>query len=500
MGSSKKQKIIWLCCLWLLSGSGLAESTAVQWREWNPDAFALADSQDRLILVDVGIEGCTACRRMEEQTYTHPRVRDLLAQHFVAIKVDAEARPDLGERYSDWAWPATIFMRPDGVQVLAVAGNKVPRNFLPILEGLLEQHQAGTLSADAASPYAAPERPISTDLTRLRDQVRRRLDTTFNDAEGGWGRFSHSTAMGGQLVSLFTRAHLGDAQSLTRALKTADGFIRIMDPVWGGLFVAGINNWQAYVPEKRLENQYSALLAFADAYQHTQDPRYLQAARDIDRYIADWMMAEDGTFYTSQEDDAPQLPPGVGSRDYYRLDDKQRREYGVPPIDHAVYTDRNAFAIIGYVRMFEASNDPHFLARATLAANSILAKHQHPEGWLRQTIASPKTQDDLRMRPLVTDERAYLQAQAPFGLALTALYRASGDGRWLQQAQRVAVAMRDKLEDPDLGGYFTAEGDGTEGIVPLRKPLEENAAAAQFLYELAIYTKKWNTKICLNAP
>ena len=37
----------------------------------------------------------------------------LTNEHFIAIQVDSEARPDIGEPYSDWAWPATIFMPPD---------------------------------------------------------------------------------------------------------------------------------------------------------------------------------------------------------------------------------------------------------------------------------------------------------------------------------------------------------------------------------------------------
>jgi thiol:disulfide interchange protein len=71
-----------------------------------------------VVLVDVGIEGCTACRWMDETTYADPEVATLVARHFVAIAVDAEARPDVGERYEAWGWPATIFMSPGGEQVL----------------------------------------------------------------------------------------------------------------------------------------------------------------------------------------------------------------------------------------------------------------------------------------------------------------------------------------------------------------------------------------------
>ena len=65
--------------------------------------------------------------------------------HFIAIVADAEAQPDLGERYSDWSWPATIFMTAEGTQILALAGNRRPQNFIPILEKIIDQKQAGNI-------------------------------------------------------------------------------------------------------------------------------------------------------------------------------------------------------------------------------------------------------------------------------------------------------------------------------------------------------------------
>lgn len=118
------------------------------------------------------MEGCTACNRMERVTYRNEHVIELLNKHFLAIAVDAQARPDVGERYSDWAWPATAFLLPDTTQVFAMAGNRLPRNFIPILKDLIDRHQNGKLQADPNSPYVAPRQPADTELTRIRDQVR----------------------------------------------------------------------------------------------------------------------------------------------------------------------------------------------------------------------------------------------------------------------------------------------------------------------------------------
>ena len=34
----------------------------IVWRHWGAEAFAEAERENKIVLVDVGIEGCTACR------------------------------------------------------------------------------------------------------------------------------------------------------------------------------------------------------------------------------------------------------------------------------------------------------------------------------------------------------------------------------------------------------------------------------------------------------
>ena len=119
-----------LLCACCISDSALAgknKETITQttghiaWKKWGLDAFEQAKREHKMLLVNVGIEVCFACRWMEQQTYSNPHVAQLVTDNFIPIQVDADSQPDIGERYSDWAWPATIFMAPDGTQVLALS-------------------------------------------------------------------------------------------------------------------------------------------------------------------------------------------------------------------------------------------------------------------------------------------------------------------------------------------------------------------------------------------
>ena len=385
-----KKSANWTISLVLLSGSVALATESIDWNHWELDAFDAAEAQDKIILVNVGMEGCAACARMESLTYSDSDVIGLVNDHFIAIEVDSEARPDIGERYSDWAWPATIFLAPDATQILAVRGNRLPRNFIPILNELIAKHEAGELRPDPRSPYAAPPETAETELSLIRDDLRARLDRSLNRQYGGWTKSGiGGETSGSRLRHLYLRAHLyDDAELRDLALKGSAGFLLTIDPVWGGSYSAAFpTDMEApakfsalrAIPEKRIRVQSNAITAFALGFQHTKDDKYLRGIEEIDRFLKDWMMSPDGTFYTNQKSEPPNLPQEMTTGDYWLLpSDDERRRYGIPPIDHAVYTDSNGEVITAYVLAYEATGNGVYLAAAKNAATSILDNRIEP--------------------------------------------------------------------------------------------------------------------------
>jgi len=460
-------KLVVKCSAWFILAlpGGAIGATDIDWNHWELAAFEAAKAQDKVILLSVGMEGCAACARMESITYTDPGVIDLVNEHFIAIEVDAEARP------SDWAWPATIFMVPDATQVLAIRGNRLPRNFIPILEDMVAKHEAGTLEPDPRSPYAAPPKPAETELSRIRDDLRIQIDRSQNLKYGGWGRNGiGGEQSGSRLRHLYLRAHLYDDPELhDLALKGSAGFLNSIDPVWGGSYIGsfpeGVEVPERFaalraIPEKRILVQSNAITAFAIGYQHTGDEKYLAGIRAIDRFLKNWMMADDGTFYTNQKSEAPRLPRGMSAYDYWALQsDRERRQYGTPPVDHAVYTDRNGEVISAYVLAYETTGNKGYLETAIRAATSILEQRMRDAGWVVQATANDEAE------------------------------------HWLQAADRIGNATLALLQDKKAGGFFATVPDATAAVIAPRKPLESNGTAASFYYDLWVYTKDDSYKV-----
>ncbi|HUD22946.1 MAG TPA: thioredoxin domain-containing protein [Acidobacteriaceae bacterium] len=94
----------------------------VQWMEWGEAAFDRALKEDKPILLDIGAVWCHWCHVMDRESYENAETARIINEHFVAVKVDRDERPDVDARYQaavsaisgQGGWPLTAFMTPDG--------------------------------------------------------------------------------------------------------------------------------------------------------------------------------------------------------------------------------------------------------------------------------------------------------------------------------------------------------------------------------------------------
>ncbi|CAB4862566.1 unannotated protein [freshwater metagenome] len=99
----------------------------VDWWEWNPEAFEEARQRDVPIFLSVGYAACHWCHVMAHESFENEEIAAYINQHFVAIKVDREERPDVDSIYMSatqavsghGGWPMSVFLRPDGRAFMA---------------------------------------------------------------------------------------------------------------------------------------------------------------------------------------------------------------------------------------------------------------------------------------------------------------------------------------------------------------------------------------------
>ena len=84
--------------------------------------FERAQAEDKPILLDIGAVWCHWCHVMDRESYEDPATAQIINEHFVAVKVDRDERPDVDTRYQaavpaisgQGGWPLTAFLTPEG--------------------------------------------------------------------------------------------------------------------------------------------------------------------------------------------------------------------------------------------------------------------------------------------------------------------------------------------------------------------------------------------------
>src|SRR5438093_1157970 len=71
----------------------------VDWRPWGEEAFEAAKRLDRPVLLSIGYSTCHWCHVMEKESFEDEEIARYLNEHFIAVKVDREERPDLDSLY-----------------------------------------------------------------------------------------------------------------------------------------------------------------------------------------------------------------------------------------------------------------------------------------------------------------------------------------------------------------------------------------------------------------
>jgi len=147
-----------------------AEHDAITWQQWSDSVFAQAKREGRFVLLDLGTVWCHWCHVMEETTYQDPSVIELINKRYIAVRVDADGRPDLSNRYEDYGWPATIVFNADGGEIVKRRGYLPPLPMASMLQAIIDDPTPGpsvvieTISREpggdhtSALPRAAAER------------------------------------------------------------------------------------------------------------------------------------------------------------------------------------------------------------------------------------------------------------------------------------------------------------------------------------------------------
>src|SRR5579862_6119076 len=305
-----------------------AADQPVDWHEWGEEAFARARAEEKPILLDIGAVWCHWCHVIDRESYENSEIAAIINQHYVAVKVDRDERPDIDSRYQaavsaisgQGGWPLTAFLTPDGVPFYG--GTYFPPNdqwgrpsFKRVLASIANAFHEK--QADVAEQARMVEQAISHAESfagrsgrvspRVVDAIVKSALGMFDARNGGFGnapKFPHPGALD-LLIEQYART--GDEQLKNVVVTTLDHMANggVYDQLAGGFHRYSVDErWVVPHFEKMSYDNSELLKNYIHGYQATGEPFFADVARDIIRWMDEWLSdRQRGGFYASQDAD-----------------------------------------------------------------------------------------------------------------------------------------------------------------------------------------------------
>jgi uncharacterized protein YyaL (SSP411 family) len=483
----------------------------VDWYPWGDEAFAKARAEDKPVLLSVGYAACHWCHVMEHESFEDDETAALMNERFVSIKVDREERPDVDSLYMDavvaltghGGWPMTVFLTPEGEPFLGgTYYPPEPRHGLPSFRQVLDavanayRDRRGDIARQAATVvdavrHSAELAPSTDPLTEsMLGEATRALARQFDREWGGWGgapKFPQASTL-----EFLLRMHLrGDEDALPMVTQTLDAMAAggMYDLVGGGFHRYSVDReWLVPHFEKMLYDNALLAAIYLHAWAVTGEERYRRVAEETLDYMLRELRLPEGGFASAQDADTN----GVEGLTFTWTPEEGVREELLQPFENGRSVIRGELQPDERARLFEIReqrpkplrddkaiaswNGLALAALAEAARRFDRTEYLDAARALGEFLLGPLSNDGRLHRTFRAGEAkgtGYLEDYADVAHGLLELHVASGDLRWLREADRLARLAAELFADEERGGFFLSPADG-EVLVARKKDLEDH--------------------------
>ncbi len=551
-----------------------AQHQPIEWNEWGAEAFERARRENKPVLLDIGAVWCHWCHVMDRESYEDAKTAEMINANFVAVKVDRDERPDVDTRYQSavaaisgqGGWPLTAFLTPDGKPYFG--GTYFPPDdrygrpsFQRVLLTMADafRNRRDEVEESAGSVMTAIEHNESFSgragvlgsgqgeplLEKMVDAIVKQ----FDERNGGFGsqpKFPHPGALD-LLIDEAGRGGDEAAKAKHVAVVTLEKMATggIYDQLAGGFHRYSVDErWVVPHFEKMAYDNSELLKNYAHAFQTFVEPELAWVAKDILRWMDEWLsdrelggffasqdaddsLDDDGDYFTWTRDEAKAvltaeefevaetyfdlrvvgdmhhnpaknvLRPGARADEMGddAVETVKEKMYAArllrktPYVDKTVYTGWNGMCISAYIAAGRALGLSEPVEFALKSLERVVRTVWDKDAGMAHVVAYGEGVGAARIAGVLEDY-AFVAAAA-----LDA-WEASGELAYFSVAREIGDAMLARFYDAEGGGFFDTEKDAAAigALSARRKPLQDsptpagNAVAAAVLLRLSALT------------
>jgi uncharacterized protein YyaL (SSP411 family) len=459
----------------------------IPWFEWSEEAFLKAEAEDKPIVLDLMAAWSQGCRVMDETVYRDPEIAALMRRDYVGVRVDADRRPDLNERYNLGGWPTTAFLTPAG---LLMGGTTI-----------VTREQMKQLLVQLKHGYQANKDRLAEEIARRDEKIREVLEpevkgvatlsieifrktvrgivATHDALHGGFGE-APKQPLPASLRVVLQAFHETRGPDFGQVLaKTMDAMAGrgMVDPVAGGFFhYATTNTWSAARTEKLCEDNAQLARLYLDAATVLERPAWRERAFQALAWARDTLLDPvRGTFAASQ----------AGDDEYYGLAPARRKEQPAPAVDRTVLVPASATMAVAFLRAAQVSGDDSWAEPALRGLD-----------WIRRECV----RDGAVAHYHDGAANQFALARAPIVLAGALLDAYEHDGRQdrLEAADRLMEDVLRRFWSEEHKGIVdrAVDAGGRADLALPRRLLPENSLAAEVFGRLWRHTGEERQRRC----
>ena len=436
----------------------------IVWRQWDAAAFAAAQREHKPIILSIVTAWSHGCDEMDRTVYARPDIAALVSRRFVAIRVDADRRPDIASRYTLGGWPTTAFLTSDGE--LLGGGTFVPAERLP---GALGRVLEGFADVRPSSSGEHLPGPVVAERSEAPDDLDALVFDSYDADAGAFGavpRFPLTAPV--HLALAHTRE---DASSvfadIARTCLDRMGWGGLYDDEDGGFFrCARAADWSHPQTEKLLECNAALLSLYLDAFETFGLARYAERAEGVLGFVQQTLADSQAGGWAASQQEAPA---------YYATAPEARRGGTAPPVDATLLTSANAAMVAAALRAARVMGDEGLRTFALKSLERIVIGAYRPGAGVAHCLSR-----DEEVRGLLDD-------QVAMAAALLDAFEVTGNVVYEMMAEELARQTLLACRDERGGGFFDrAASDSDLGLLRRRvKPFVANCEAARMLRRLA---------------
>jgi len=373
---------------------------------------------------------------MAHESFENKNIAEILNEYFISIKVDREERPDIDSVYmsvcqaftGSGGWPMSIFMTWDKKPFFA--GTYFPPQsrygmpgFSELLNTIAKKWNSNKNELiDSAEEIIEHlkntqfDESIQTDSDLIQEAIEI-YEHTFDSTYGGFGNAPKFPTPHNLLFLMLYAKQYDNSMALKMAEKT------LLQMRKGGIFDHigyGFSRYSTdkfYLAphfEKMLYDNALLIIAYAAAYNITNNKIYLDTAEKTAEYILREMVNDNGGFYSAQDADSE----GVEGK-YYT--------FSLNEITHILGEDKaGKFAKVYDITQngnFEAMNIPNLLKSNDLSINF--------QDETKRLYSYRKERYKLHL-----DDKILLSWNSMMIAAMAMLYRVSKNIKYLNEAEK----------------------------------------------------------------